>query len=151
VYLALQSKYTNKEWVLREAILKHLILDLKATEQVIIAHAKLFWERFEVNIHKHCTLASMGKYLTCKQGFHNSETAQRTRMPGNAEYENFIRNAYKGGINDIINTMLENGVSFDCNSMYPNSMQGVMPIGQPVMINGRPLFIEICILCESSC
>jgi hypothetical protein len=56
------------------------------------------------------------------------------KMSGNAEYEQFIRNSYRGGINDIINTLIENGISNDCNSMYPSSMLGYMPIGNPVMM-----------------
>lgn len=133
-YMELYNIYKDGGWSLRETILKHLDLDLNATEQVVKAHARVFWKKFEVNIHKHCTLPSMGKYLICKEGFFNKETAKIIKMSGNAEYEQFIRNSYRGGINDIINTMIQNGISNDCNSMYPNSMLGVMPIGNPVMM-----------------
>jgi hypothetical protein len=62
------------------------------------------------------------------------------KFPGNHECENFIRDSYRGGINEIFETELWKGESHDANSMYPFGMKGPMPIGQPVMTRDIDMF-----------
>jgi len=152
------DKLPKDNWNLREELVRYMVQDIIALEQVLTKHAKYIWENFGLNLHNILTAPGMSKYLMFQEQYYYKETNKKpdgkknqvilrngkvgvpgplsriVKFPGNHEVENFIRSSYRGGINEIYETeMLNPGLSHDANSMYPHGMKGPMPIGQPVM------------------
>ena len=138
----------GSQWSLRTEIVRHMELDLISLEQVLIKHAELLWERIGVNIHCSLTLPGIAKQLQLSPELYfdtNSEklpdgtykvkrdVSKVVKLPGNHEVESFVRDSYRGGINEVFETSLENGCSHDANSMYSAGMLGPLPVGQPLM------------------
>ena len=58
-----------------------------------------------------------------------SESADIPILRGRCEKD--IRKAYYGGNVDVYKPILENGKSYDVNSLFPTAMLGDMPVGTP--------------------
>jgi len=151
-------------WNLREELVTYMVQDLVALEQVLSQHAKYIWENFNLNLHELLTAPGMSKYLMFQEQFYYKETDKKevtrknevilqngkvgvpgplsriVKIPGNHECEEFIREGYRGGINEIFETEMMKGLSHDANSMYPFGMKGPMPIGQPIMTKDIDIF-----------
>jgi len=157
--LEVWSKLPHDNWNLREELVKYMVQDLIALEQVLTKHAKYIFDNFGINLHNILTAPGMSKYLMFQEQYYYKETnikesarkknqvilrngkvgtpgplSRIVKFPGNHEAENFIRDSYRGGINEIFETEMTNpGAGHDANSMYPFAMKGPMPVGQPVM------------------
>jgi hypothetical protein len=140
-YLNYKLKFMNKEWNLKEELIKYCEQDVVTLHQVISKFSKETFDLFNIDVVKYPTLSSLAFAI-----YRIKFMDEKSKIPIiNAEEEelyNDIKEAYTGGIVDVYKPFAKNVKRYDVNSLYPDSMRKYkMPVGSPTFFEGD-IFIK---------
>lgn len=130
-YLILH-KEKDKEWVLKEELIKYCENDVISLHQVIDHFSKVIFSLFRVDVLKYMTLSSLS-FAIFRSQFLNEMNIPKI----NGQMYEDIFKSYKGGLVDMYIPEGSNLFLQDVNSEYPEAMTLDMPGGHVFYVEGN--------------
>lgn len=126
------DSFKDKDWNLKEELIKYCEQDVKTLYQVIDVFSKDIFKLFRIDVIKYPTLSSLAFAI------YRSKFLTNLNIPLiNGEIYKDIKQGYTGGAVDVYNPSGENVYRYDVNSLYPFVMKEYpMPIGKPIYFEG---------------
>ena len=127
----------KESWDLKEETLIYLKKDLQCLHQVMHKYNKTIFKDFLVNNVKISSYSALSKLVFLSNFYDDT----KFKLPVISGYlEHWIRRAYKGGIVDVVQHLVSDGVKYDSNSHYPAAMLNDMPVGNGRFTDEKDLF-----------
>lgn len=132
-YLIYASKFFNKEWVLKDELIKYCENDTIALYQILKKFQEIIYKKFWVDFTKYPTIPSL-TFAIFRSNFMKKNIIPIIK----SKLHKIIKLSYFGGLTDVFKPFGSNIRSFDINSLYPHSMKTFpMPTGTPIYVQGN--------------